>query len=254
MHRGGLLVFYLLSAFLFRGESLLEIGCATVLARVASAAAIFCSTAASCFAAGRWLGFALCHFILCTIAVSAAAVYGGVYLFHWLGGGSFQPEAVKTALKAVVDTLLFFANYHLCKSGCFKRPARKRSRDRGARRPAAGLSAQALRKADGVMPTALLNTVAKYVGEAKPQAAAIPRCFALWRRAACARAECAAVSRIRQRCSQQAFENLAQVTLAEKHGGAHALQRKVLRQVRANVAQAFSMCGRLARLWRSPAA
>ena len=35
------LVFYLLSAFLFRGESLLEIGCATVLARVASAAANF---------------------------------------------------------------------------------------------------------------------------------------------------------------------------------------------------------------------
>ena len=29
------------------------------------------------------------------------------------------------------------------------------------------------RKADGVMPTALLNTVAKYVGEAKPQAAAV---------------------------------------------------------------------------------
>ena len=28
--------FYLLSALLFRGESLLEIGCATVLARVAS--------------------------------------------------------------------------------------------------------------------------------------------------------------------------------------------------------------------------
>ena len=117
------LVFYLLSALLFRGESLLEIGCATVLARVASAAANFLLNRRFVFrsrAAGSALRYAILS--LCTIAVSAAAVYGGVHLFHWLGGGSFQPEAVKTALKAVVDTLLFFANYHLCKKWVFQTP------------------------------------------------------------------------------------------------------------------------------------
>lgn len=116
--------FYLLSALLFRGESLLEIGCATVLARVASAAANFLLNRRFVFrsrAAGSALRYAILS--LCTIAVSAAAVYGGVYLFHWLGGGSFQPEAVKTALKAVVDTLLFFANYHLCKKWVFQTPS-----------------------------------------------------------------------------------------------------------------------------------
>ena len=80
--------FYLLSAFLFRGESLLEIGCATVLARVASAAANFLLNRRFVFrsrAAGSALRYAILS--LCTIAVSAAAVYGGVYLFHWLGGG-----------------------------------------------------------------------------------------------------------------------------------------------------------------------
>ncbi len=115
------LVFYLLSAFLFRGESLLEIGCATVLARVASAVVNFLLNRHFVFrrqAAGSALRYAV--LALCTIAVSAAAVYGGVYLFHRVGGGRFQPEAVKTALKALVDTLLFFANYHLCRKWVFQ--------------------------------------------------------------------------------------------------------------------------------------
>ena len=115
--------FYLLSALLFRGESLLEIGCATVLARIASAAANFLLNRRFVFRS-RAAGSALRYAILAigTIAASSAAVYGGVYLLHWLGGGSFQPEAVKTALKAVVDTLLFFANYHLCKKWVFQTP------------------------------------------------------------------------------------------------------------------------------------
>ena len=98
------LVFYLLSAFLFRGESLLEIGCATVLARVASAVVNFLLNRHFVFrrqAAGSALRYAV--LALCTIA-----------------GGRFQPEAVKTALKALVDTLLFFANYHLCRKWVFR--------------------------------------------------------------------------------------------------------------------------------------
>ena len=137
--------FYLLSALLFRGESLLEIGCATVLARVASAAANFLLNRRFVFRS-RAAGARLCampfypfapspfpprrYTAACTCSIGwAAAVFSRRPSKRRSRPWSIRCCSLPTTICA--------------KSGCFKRPARKRSRDRGARRPAAGLSAQA---------------------------------------------------------------------------------------------------------------
>ncbi len=120
------IAFFLLSALIFRGESLPEIAAATVLARVLSAAANYLLNRNFVFRS-RASGSAARYAILavCTILVSSAAVYLGVRLFRWLLGGSANAETVKTALKAVVDTLLFIANYHLCRRWVFPAKPKK---------------------------------------------------------------------------------------------------------------------------------
>lgn len=127
------LAFYLLSAFLFHEESFWAITCATGLARITSAAVNFLlnrNFVFRCQSAGAPLRYGV--LVVCTMAASSAAVYGGVYLFHWIGGGPFHPETVKTTIKALVDTLLFLANYHLCRKWVFQAPQKKTSQDRRA--------------------------------------------------------------------------------------------------------------------------
>lgn len=112
--------FYLLSAILFRGEAFADVIAATVLARVLSALCNYLLNRRFVFASkarGSLPRYAV--LAVATLLASSGAVYLGVRLFRLLWGAGVGAEMVKTILKAIVDTLLFFANYHLCRYWVF---------------------------------------------------------------------------------------------------------------------------------------
>lgn len=114
------LAFYLLSALLFRDESLQGIAAATVLARLASAVANYLLNRHFVFrsqARGSALRYALLAVL--TILASALAVYLGMRLLRWGLGPGLNAETAKTIIKAVADVLLFVANYHFCRKWVF---------------------------------------------------------------------------------------------------------------------------------------
>ena len=109
------LAFYLLSAYLLRGESILEIACATLLARFISAAVNYLLNRHFVFrsrAHGSAVRYAM--LVVGMMVVSSGSVYLGVRLFRAIFGSGVNAEALKTALKAIVDTILFIVNYHIC--------------------------------------------------------------------------------------------------------------------------------------------
>lgn len=109
--------FFLLSTFVFRGESRPEVLAATALARLVSASANYLLNRHFVFRQGAsYSVWRYAVLAVCTLLLSSEGVYQGAHLF---------PEAVTTLLKAVVDVLLFVVNYQLCRKWVFKAKARK---------------------------------------------------------------------------------------------------------------------------------
>ena len=98
--------FFLLSTFVFRGESRPEVLAATALARLVSASANYLLNRHFVFRQGAsYSVWRYAVLAVCTLLLSS--------------------EGVTTLLKAVVDVLLFVVNYQLCRKWVFKAKARK---------------------------------------------------------------------------------------------------------------------------------
>ena len=121
--------FYLLSALIFRGGARGEIFAATALARVLSASVNYLLNRHFVFARHA-RGAALRYAVLavCTFLLSSEGVFQGFRQLDGALGAAVGSGALKTLIKAVVDTLLFIINYQLCRRWVF--PARKKMDDK----------------------------------------------------------------------------------------------------------------------------